>query len=235
MNIRCHNSSSRGNLYTITDGRTNLLLECGIAYQKVLKVVDFKLSEYAGCLVSHEHGDHAKAIREILGSAINVYTSKGTAEALSLKSHWLHIIESKKSVTVGSFTILPFEIQHDAAEPLGFLIYSNHLKEKLLFATDTYYIKYRFSGLDYLMIECNYDLDILNSNVEAGKLPQAHKNRVLKSHMSLGNLVKYLQAIDLSKVRQIYLLHLSDGNSNERLFKETIENEFYRPVTVCPA
>lgn len=57
--------------------------------------------------------------------------------------------------------MLPVKTEHDAKEPLGFLIYSRTTREKLLFATDTYYIRYRFPGLTHIMIECNYAIDIM--------------------------------------------------------------------------
>lgn len=231
MIIKTLASSSKGNAYIVSDGITSILLEAGITIKELRKKAGFRLYELSACLVTHEHKDHSKACEELLKHGLDVYMTKGTAEALGIKN--ANIIQAKKSFRVGSFTVLPFDTQHDCAEPVGFLIESNFTKERLLFATDTYYIKYRFSGLDYIMVECNYDLDILNANVEAGKLPLAMKNRVLKSHFSIENVVKFLQANDLKDVVKIYLLHLSDGNSNETQFKERIEKEFYKEVEVC--
>jgi phosphoribosyl 1,2-cyclic phosphodiesterase len=48
-------SGSRGNCYRITDGRTPLLLECGIPYKEIQKGCGFGLSEIRACLISHEH------------------------------------------------------------------------------------------------------------------------------------------------------------------------------------
>ena len=66
------------------------------------------------------------------------------------------------------------------------------------------------------MVECNYAADILQANVDAGKVPESMRNRLLRSHFSLDNVKKFLLANDLSKVREIWLIHLSDGNSDAR-------------------
>ena len=75
-----------------------------------------------------------------------------------------------------------------------------------MFITDSYYCKYKFQGLNIIMIECNYAPDILKANVEAGKVPVAMKNRLLHSHFSLDNVKEFLKANDLSKVSEIHLL-----------------------------
>lgn len=233
MIIKSYASSSKGNLYSLCDGRTSVLLEAGIRFSILRQAVNYKLSEFAACLCSHEHGDHARSVYDLLTSGMDVFMSGGTADALDLKHHRLHIIRAREEIQIGSLVIMPFETQHDAEEPLGFLICSRESKEKLLFATDTYYIRYHFSGLNYIMIECNYELRILNDNVTKGLIPEAHKNRVLKSHFALENVLKFLDVTDLSKVKKIYLLHLSEGNSNAERFQEIIEKRFYRPVEVC--
>ena len=158
--------------------------------------------------------------------------SQGTAEALGLSGHRLHIIKAKQQFRIGTWTILPFETQHDAAEPLGFLL-ANQYGEKLLYATDTYYIRYRFRGLTHIMIETNYSMDILKRNVEAGLVEPALKTRILKSHFSLENVKKFLQANDLSKVQEIWLLHLSDNNSDAESFKREIQELAGKPTYIA--
>ncbi len=225
-------SGSTGNCYRITDGRTPLLLECGIKYKEIQKSLTFRVSEVAGCLVSHEHQDHCKAIKDLMRAGIDCYMSRGTAEALGMKGHRLHIIKAKEHFNIGSWTVLPFDTRHDAEEPLGFLM-ANQDGEKLLYATDTYYIKYKFSGLTHIAIECNYSLDILRANVEAGLVEPVLKNRILKSHFSLENVKEFLKANDLSKVQEIWLLHLSNGNSDAERFKREIQSLTGKPVYIA--
>lgn len=229
-------SSSKGNCYRVTDGDTPLLLECGIPIKDIQRGLGFGLSEIQGCLISHDHKDHCKAANDMLKAGINIYASPRTMSAIQPKdgySHRWNLIVHGKQFNVGTWTILPFDTQHDAAEPLGFLLQNQ--AEKLLFATDTYYIKYKFSGLTHIMIECNYVADILRANVEAGKVPESMKNRLLKSHFSLENVKEFLRANDLNKVREIWLIHLSDGNSDAERFKREIQELTGKVVIVADA
>lgn len=214
-------SSSKGNCYRVTDGQTLLLLECGINYREIQKGFNFRMSEVAGCLVTHEHGDHCKSIKDVLKAGIDVYMSAGTADAIRVDHHRIKPVEARKQFTLGTWTIMPFDVQHDVSEPLGFLL-ANQTGEKLLFATDTYYIKYRFPGLTHIMVECNHSREILIENMVKGKVPRVMKQRLEKSHFSLENVKEFLKANDLSKVQEIWLLHLSDTNSDEELFKREI-------------
>lgn len=214
-------SSSKGNCYRVTDGTTPLLLECGINYREIQKGFDFKMSEIAGCLVTHEHGDHCKSIKDVLKAGINCYTSAGTASAIGIQHHRIKPVKAKQQFNIGTWTILPFDVQHDVSEPLGFLL-ANSAGEKLLFATDTYYIRYKFKGLTHLLVECNYSMEILNENIVRGSVPAVMKKRLIKSHFSLENLKEFLKENDLTEVQEIWLLHLSDSNSNAELFKQQI-------------
>lgn len=219
-------SSSSGNLYVVDNGRSHFMIECGLPIKKIKQALNFGLFGIDFCLLSHEHKDHSKAVKDILKAGIDVYTSQGTIDALKIEYHRLHPVKSKQSFTVGDWKILPFDVNHDAAEPLGFLI-ANEENEKLLFATDTYYLKYKFPGVQIFAVECNYSLDTLSPD-----LPEIIKQRLLKSHFSLDNLVKFFKANDLSKVEKIYLLHLSAGNSDENFFKRTIQAVTGKPVVV---
>lgn len=232
LNFQTLGSSSKGNCYLIRTSNEILILECGLQYRKILQALNFDLSKVIGCLISHEHNDHSKAINEVMSSGINVYASLGTLNALSIKGHRAFIVEAKKQFQIGGFTILPFELQHDAAEPLGFLIYHKEFG-RLLFATDTFYIKYKFPELNYIAIECNYSGEILNNNIREEKTNTFLKRRLLSSHFSLENVKKFFLANDLSKLKEIKLLHLSDGNSNAKQFKSEIEKLTGVPVSVC--
>ena len=215
-------SGSHGNCYRVTDGSTPLLLECGISYKRIQQGLDFRVSDLVGCLISHEHKDHCKAVADVMRAGIDVYISQGTIDALGLnRGHRVHSVKAREQFGVGTWTILPFETQHDAEEPLGFLLASK--AGKVLYATDTYYIRYRFSGLTHIMIECNYSMDILQRNVEDGAIPKTLKDRVLRSHFSLENVKEFLKANDLSQVREIWLLHLSDENGDAERFKREVQ------------
>ena len=203
MDIKVLASSSRGNCYLISDGSTPLLLECGQRVSEIRQGLGFGLTDVSACLLSHEHQDHSKAIKDVLRAGVYVYTSPGTIEALGLDNHRLRAVKSKDTFRVGTWTIRAFETQHDAKEPLGFLLHSKATGERLLFATDTYYIRYRFPRLHYIMVECNYAMDILEDNVRRGLVPEVLKKRLLTSHFSLENVKEFLKANNLSRVQEI--------------------------------
>lgn len=232
IDIKPLGSSSAGNAYHITDGYTDLLLEAGIRYKDIQRALNFQTTKIAGCLISHEHGDHCKAVADIVKAGIDVYASQGTLDALGLSSHRAKRIRAKQQLRIGTWTILPFDVQHDVAEPLGFLL-ANQAGEKLVFITDSYYCRYKFPGLTHIMLECNYSMQILDQNIESGRVPAIMKKRLLRSHFSLENAKDFLLANDLSKVQEIWLLHLSDNNSDEGLFKREIQELTGKPVFVA--
>ena len=233
MDIRVLASGSAGNCYCVSDGSTSLLLECGISVKQIRRGLGFGLTNVAACLVSHEHQDHAKAVADVLRAGVEVYTSPGTIKALGLEHHRLRPVRAKETFKVGTWTVRAFETQHDAQEPLGFLLHSRASNERLLYATDTYYIRYKFPGLTHIMVECNYAKDILYENVKRGAVPEVFKNRLLTSHFSLENVKEFLKANDLSQVREIWLLHLSDGNSDAERFKREVQALTGRPVYIA--
>lgn len=223
MELKVLGSSSSGNCYLLEDDTTALIIECGVSFKVVKQALGFDTRKIAGVLVSHEHGDHSKYAKEYLDSRINVWMSVGTMKALNLVSRSFAplLLESGCKASLGEFTVLPFDVKHDAAEPLGFLIHHKHCGT-ILFATDTYYLPYKFRGLNNIMIEANYGYDMLEERINSGTIPGRLRDRTLQSHMSLGTCKEALLANDLTKVNNIVLLHLSDGNSNADEFKREI-------------
>lgn len=213
MNFKSYASSSAGNCYAVSDGQTMVLLECGISHKKLQKLSGFSLSDFSGCLVSHEHKDHAKSVLELISRGMTVYMSEGTAEALEADT--VQLIENMEQFNIGSFDIVPFTTFHDAKEPLGFLIKSRVDGDVLAFATDTVNLRYKFPGLNILAIEANYDKNILE---RCEKMPEKVRYRITNSHMEIDTLCDYLRSLDLSQCREIHLLHLSDATSHEGHF-----------------
>jgi phosphoribosyl 1,2-cyclic phosphodiesterase len=231
MQTRTLASGSSGNCYLINDGFSSLLIECGIRFGEIRQGCDFKMSQISACLITHEHQDHCKAVRDVMKAGIDCYATAGTWEAINLpaKHHRQHIITPAKQLTVGSWTILPFPIEHDAREPVGFLCASK-AGYKLLYLSDSYYCRYRFQGLTHIMVECNYHYPILLENLEAGIVSPAQKKRILRSHFSLDNVRGFLQACDLSRVEEIHLIHISRDNGDPDLFVGEIEALTGRPT-----
>lgn len=234
MELKILGSNSAGNCYVFDNGTEALVLECGISFEDVKKSVNFNISRIAGCVVSHEHGDHANEVQKFLNAHIPVHASAGTIKAIKVKSnsHMLLPIEASKPFSLGNFKILAFDVQHDAAQPFGFLI--SHIETgTVLFATDTYYLAYKFKGLNNIIIECNYRMDILRRNLSNGFVPMITKDRIIQSHMSYDTCLETLLANDLSEVNNIVLIHLSDSNSNAFEFQSGIQEATGKNVHIA--
>jgi phosphoribosyl 1,2-cyclic phosphodiesterase len=160
--------------------------------------------------------------------------SAGTAAAIGCDKHRrCYTIKASRQDDFHGWIVLPFSVIHDCAEPLGFLLQSKSTKEKLLFATDTAYIGNRFEGLNYIMVECNYDDATMQENIAAGVITFAQYDRVLKTHFGLERVVEFIKANDVSQVKEIHLLHLSSGNSNRERIESTIKRLTGTPVYVA--
>jgi phosphoribosyl 1,2-cyclic phosphodiesterase len=216
MDIKIIASSSAGNCYQVD----NILIEAGMPIRAIKKALNFRLSSISGCLISHNHGDHAKSAKDILKAGVDLYCSKETAEERGLSGHRLHIIEPLKQFEVGGWKIKGFPLKHDVMN-LGFLLSRDEYK--IMFSVDSNYIPYKFTGLTHVMISVNYDFKILKKNVLDGRIDIGLANRILKNHMSLSTAIDFFKKLDKSKLRQVYLLHLSDANSDEKAFKLAVQ------------
>lgn len=236
MKLHVLGSSSSGNCYLFQSEKTGevLAVEAGVKFNKVKKVLDFNLNSIVGCIVSHEHGDHAKCVGDFINACIPCYMSQGTKHALGFSSsYWAKGLLPFEQVVINGFRVIPFPVQHDAAEPYGYLIRHEECGT-VLFATDTYFLKYKFPGLNNVMLECNYSKEILDVNFTAGRIDKKRYERTIKSHMSYDNCLLTLQANDLSQVCNILLLHLSDNNSNATEFIHGIER-LYPEIEITAA
>lgn len=254
MEFKSYASSSAGNAYSVYDGQTRLLLEAGVGHRKLQKLCGFALGDFQGCMVSHEHKDHCKAVEELISRGMPVYMSRGTAEALwsdKAEENGEEIATARKGprndsafieaaieikameqFSIGTLDIVPFAVFHDAREPLGFLIKSRLDGDTLAFATDTVNLRYRFPGLTMLAIEANYDRKIL---ARCQKMPEKVKHRITNSHMEIETLCDYLRGLDLRSCRELHLLHLSDATSHEGHFINKVARAVPPWVTVTAA
>lgn len=233
MQLTVINSNSAGNAYILSNDREALLIECGVAFTKIKEALNFDLKKVVGCILTHEHGDHAKSVKDVLMAGINVYATDGTHHALNTyKSHRAITTFSGDQFKIGGFTIAPFDVEHDVAEPVLFLIHHEECG-KILFLTDSYYCKWQFNGLNNIIIEANYDQRILDQRLKDGATLESLRDRVITSHMSLKTCKGLLAANDLSAVQKIVLIHLSDGNSNAAQFKLEVEQQTGKPVYIA--
>ena len=220
MDIKIIASGSSGNAYLIGDGHTRLLLDAGIPFKRIQIGCGFRTSMIDSCLVTHRHGDHSAAIPKLIERGIAVYSNADVAGLYE----GVQELTALREYTIGTVRILPFEAVHDVP-CYGYQVTSTETGEKLVYITDSAYVRYTFTGLTHIMIEANYAQEIMIENVRDERVPLSLAARVMGTHMSIETLLDLLQANDMSKVRQIYLLHLSDGNSDAAAFRRQVQQE----------
>lgn len=199
-------SGSSANAYVLEYSGGLLLLDAGLPYRQLVEALGTAYCRLRAVLITHEHKDHSKAAAEFARRGVPVVMSKGTADAIVI-SRFCRMGDGSAARFPG-VTIQAFSAQHDAAEPLGFVVYDRETMERLVYATDTYYLRYRLPGVHYWLIECNYCDDLIDPGDPVDR-------RRLESHMGLDRLKAMFAANDLSKARKIILVHLSDAKADE--------------------
>lgn len=225
------NSGSKGNGYALISEEDVLLLECGVPAKDMLKTIDYQTSKVVGCLLSHEHGDHAKYIKQYMQYGVKVYGSDEVQSNIELiygeKIEGIKRMNRKK---LGSFSVIPFRVPHGETDCDGWLIDSP--EGKLLFITDAEYCPYDFSkmNINYGLIECNYSIDYITLEDDGVK-----NRRVLETHMELQTCKRLVQSINTDNLRSIGLVHLSAYNGNPQRFRDEIRSQVDADVDIWVA
>ena len=203
MVIHALGTSSKGNCYLVETSTGILVIDPGIRYEKIIEAIDYELELIEGVLVSHAHGDHSFAADKLSKVGLEVWTP-----------------EKRETRYIGSWTVTSAPVVHDV-DTFAFL--ASHREGSFLYVTDTCEIPFKASA-DVLMIEANFCEEILANRVLNGRIEPFVRDRIRKTHMSIDNVLDWLRKNDLSRVQKIILLHLSDGNSNAREFKDRVES-----------
>lgn len=196
MKLKILDSGSSGNCAILTDNVDNqLILDCGIKYEKIITNVDFDKS--ICCLVSHEHKDHSLSIEKIRNCGIGVYTHDNfvNGQMLTLNNVW---------------KILPIELPHDKdTTSYSFLIYNKIENKTIYFATDcTQLPQLADKKYDLIMVENNYSVEIVEENSISGKLVNCGYLR----HLSTEYVGQWLIRLS-QKPQNLVITHLSNSGN----------------------
>jgi len=233
MRLTVLGSGSSGNGYVLEARTSALILECGVPPKVLHKLVSFPTSKIAGCLVSHEHIDHAKYAESYAKMGIRIFASAGTCRAIDERKEkagryfpsWtLRPLMPLSTTLIGEWKVRTFDVVHDAEEPFGFIIEHRECG-RILFITDTSFCKYNFRDLapDHIMVEANYDDGILNQNVVQGTVEQPRAERTRRSHMSIRQACDLIRANQTAELKTVLLMHLSQDNADPALFVQKAE------------
>lgn len=229
MKAKIIGSSSKGNAYLLESEEDALLIECGVKFESIVEAVNFNIGKINACLITHEHGDHCLASKKIEGCGINIISGRKTLDYLGIKGT---PIISGQRIGVKNFNIIAFNVQHNAVEPFGFIVTHPEMGN-LLFVTDTNVLKYEIPiKFNHIFIEANYCEKLRESKLEKYGRDFVEKRRI-NTHMSLQTAHLTLSKMDLSECRNIVLIHLSDGSTDSKRFKEETEQKFGVPVTIA--
>ncbi|MCF7733583.1 MAG: MBL fold metallo-hydrolase [Akkermansiaceae bacterium] len=210
-------SGSQGNAAVVDCAGARLLIDAGLSAKQLtlrLEAVGIPPDSLHGILLTHEHGDHVRGLRVFLKQhPVPVYATRDTARIVREGGvehrHW-KVFESGRTFAIGAAEIDPFATQHDAVDPVGFVV--RHTGKSLGLLSDaghvTRSITEKLHKLDGLFVEANYDEDLLEADV---KRPWSIKQRISSRHGHLSNtqVMDLVSAIIHPELSHVVLGHLS--------------------------
>lgn len=204
MNLRCLGSGSSGNCYLISSELETLILDCGIPIREIKKGLDWDITKVVGVLCTHVHLDHAKSVKDFENMGIPIFAPYRSFEPMSFKDG------SQFKVQAFDLTDKNGRFMHtnnDGSECpcYGFLIEHEDMG-KLIYITDTEFVKWRFSGINHILISCNYQKKYISDS--------AKRNHVLRGHMELETVKDFIKANKSNALRNVILCHLSGDSCN---------------------
>ncbi|MBT3198240.1 MAG: amidohydrolase family protein, partial [Gammaproteobacteria bacterium] len=145
-----------------------------------------------------------------------VWMSVGTAREAERRAGLLdtvRLICDQQRFSIGDIEINPYPVPHDATEPLQFTFSDGAHSVGLL--TDagevTPHIESQLRRCDALLLECNHDLELLQS----GPYPYALKRRVAGrlGHLNNRQAAELLERVDTTQLQHLVVMHLSERNN----------------------
>ena len=225
-------SGSRGNCLVVEAGEraslTRVLLDCGLNLtdcERRLARLGLAPRDIDGMLVTHEHGDHAHGVFDFAAAHdIVVYLTYGTmlamkAEGKVVEGVRMVFVNGRQSEALGAMQVSPFTVPHDAREPVQFVLSDGERKLGVLtdIGAPTAHVVQTLSGLDALVLECNYDRDMLWN----GGYPKWLKQRIAGpfGHLDNEDSARLIGALDCSKLKHIVGAHLSQQNNRPEIVR----------------
>lgn len=221
MLLKVLGSSSSGNCYILDNGKEALILEAGVRFADVKKALDYNIRKVAGCLITHQHNDHAKYIKNMLENGFYTLALPEVWTAKQLSGRHAIKVEAYRGYKLGRFKVLPFPACHDVP-CVGYHIIHPDCG-RLVFLTDSCDCLQIFPELNHLLIECNYSTPKLVEAINKGVTLKRQLERLPNSHMELETCKTVVAQHDLSNMQNIVLLHLSEHNSDREHFVSEIE------------
>ena len=210
---------------------TRVLLDCGLNLtdtERRLARLGLEPPQIHGMLITHEHGDHAHGVFDFAAAHnIVVYLTYGTmlamkAEGRVIEGVRLVFVDGRQSEAIGGMQVIPFTVPHDAREPVQFVLSDGSRRLGVLtdIGAPTAHVAQTLSGLDALVLECNYDRDMLWS----GSYPKWLKQRIAGpfGHLDNEDSARLLGSLDCSRLKHVVGAHLSQQNNRPHIVRATL-------------
>lgn len=210
---------------------TVLMLDCGLALsdtERRLARAGLEPSQLAAILVTHEHGDHAGGVFDFAAAhRVAVYLTHGTLAAMQAEGKVVEgvkicLINGRERFAVDGVQVQPFTVPHDAREPVQFILSDGAARLGVItdIGTSTAHVEARLSGLEALVLECNYDRDLL----WGGAYPKWLKERIGGpfGHLDNRDSGRLLAALDRSRLKHVIGAHLSQQNNRPELARAAL-------------
>lgn len=215
-------SGSKGNATLIQHGETLLMIDNGFSVKEAVKRLsrlDIEPEQISAILVTHEHADHMAGVTRFASRfQTPVWASYGTASMFKAEITTLNRFNSHQNFTLGNIHIAPVPVPHDAKEPTQFVFKTEGCQLGMMTDTGsiTAHMVEALSDCDALLLECNYDTDLLMNGV----YPASLKRRVSGDwgHLSNEQAVSLLKQLNTKNFQHLVLAHVSEkNNSHERV------------------
>ncbi|MFP4475561.1 MAG: MBL fold metallo-hydrolase [Desulfatibacillaceae bacterium] len=213
-------SGSKGNAVYVSDGATNILVDAGLSGKEIIRRMTLhglSMEDVHAMVVSHEHIDHVRGVGVLARRfAIPAYFTRATWTAAPASLG--EIPEVRRFVAgntfpIGTLSVHPFSISHDAADPCGFTIKAGGVKVGI--ATDlgiaTGMVRHHLRNCNALLLEANHDVAML----EQGPYPWPIKQRVKSrsGHLSNECARDLLSELLHDGLSHVILGHISQTNN----------------------
>jgi phosphoribosyl 1,2-cyclic phosphodiesterase len=224
-------SGSGGNCLVADCDGTRVLIDCGLNLteaERRLARVGLQGADISAILVTHEHGDHGGGVFDFAAAhGAAVYLTYGTRTALEAEGKVLEgvkvrLVSGKEPVAIGALEARPYTVPHDAREPVQYILSDGNARLGILtdIGCSTPHVEQMLSGLDALVLECNYDLDLL----WAGPYPKWLKSRIAGPFGHLDNRQSegLLGRLERSRLKHVLGAHLSQHNNKPELARAAL-------------
>lgn len=224
-------SGSKGNSVYIEKGSTAILIDAGFSGKEIvsrLKGVDRDLSRLKGICVTHEHNDHIRGVGVLsrrLG--IPVHANAGTFSSGEQRLGRLAMHEEFGTgdvFEIGDLMIRSFQLSHDTADPVGFVIGDG--SNSIGYCTDTGKVSHlmarRLLGCNALILEFNHNLDMLKNGPYP--LPLQQRVRSSQGHLCNEDAAEFLNQLKTEALQLVVLAHLSDTNNTPKIAMQAAMN-----------